>query len=224
MESVNPLPDRRTYRSPVREERARETRYRILEAAGRLFVANGYSATTIAQVAVEAGVAVDTVYATVGPKPALFRLLLETAISGLDDAVPAEQREYVRRIRAATTATEKLELYAEAVRLIAERMAPLHLVLRDAASRVPELARMREEIATRRASNMRLFARYLAATGELRPGLSIGEIADVVWAMNSAELYALLVSERGWSPDRFQRWLTETWCCLFLASPGAELG
>ena len=218
-EVVNPSPDRRAYRSVLRAERARQTRQRILEVARRSFVAGGYAATTVAQIAGEAGVAVDTVYATVGPKPVLFRLLLETSLSGTDDAVPAEQREYVQRVRAARSARGKLELYAEAVRDIGERLAPLHLVLRDAAAHAPELARIHQEISDRRARNMRLLARDLAGTGDLRPGLSIDEVADVIWTMNSPELYTLLVGERGWSADRFQHWLLDTWCRLFLASP-----
>jgi AcrR family transcriptional regulator len=187
-----------------------------LEAARRLFARQGYAATTIAQIAAEAGVAVDTVYAAVGAKPVLFRRLLETAISGTDEPVPAEEREYVRRIKAAPTARKKIETYAAAVRAISERMGPLHLILRDAASHAPELARIHDEIAARRARNMRLFARDLMATGELRPDLTVEEIADVVWSMNSAEFYFLLVHERRWPPQRFERWLADTWCRLFL--------
>ena len=159
----------------------------------------------------------DTVYASVGAKPVLFRLLLETAISGIDDAVPAEERDYVRQIRAAPTAREKMATYAKAVRAIAERMAPLHLILRDAAPHAPDLARIRDEISARRAANMRRFAADLMSTGELRPGLSVDEIADVVWSMNSPEFYSLLVTERGWSPEQFERWLADAWERLFIA-------
>ena len=105
----------RTYRSSVREEQARRTRLAILDAARLLFTEQGYAATTIAQIAAGAGVAVDTVYAAVGAKPVLARLLMETAISGTDQAVPAEQRDYVQRVRAAATAREKIHIYATAV-------------------------------------------------------------------------------------------------------------
>lgn len=212
----------RSYRSPLRAERARRTRRAILDTARELFAAQGYEGTTIAAIADTAGVAVDTVYATVGTKPVLFRLLLETALSGGDQAVPAEERDYVVRIRAAPSAREKIALYAEAAGDIAGRMAPLHLVLRSAAASSPELAAMRDEIAQRRARNMRLFAEDLAATGELRPGLSLDEVADVVWSTSSAEFYALLVRERGWPPERFEHWLTDTWCRLFLAREGRD--
>ncbi len=209
----------RTYRSPLRDEQARQTRTGILSAARMLFTKQGYAATTVAQIAAEAGVAVDTVYAAVGAKSVIFRLLLESALSGTDQAVPAEERDYVRLMRAQTRAREKLETYAAAVRAIAERMGPLHLVLRDAAAQVPELAGMREEIASRRAKNMRLLAKELIATGDLRPDLDVEEIADVVWSMNSAEFYYLLVHERGWAPAKFEQWLVNTWSRLFLAEP-----
>lgn len=207
----------RGYRSPLRAEQARRTRQEILAAARELFGAQGYAATTVAQIAVAAGVAVDTVYAAVGRKPALFRLLLETAISGVDEPVPAEEREYVRRIQEAAGARQKIEIYAAAVGAISGRMAPLHLVLRDAAGHAPDLARIRDEIAERRAANMRLFAQDLMATGELRPELDAGEVADIIWSMNSAEFYFLLVHERAWPPQRFEQWLADAWCRLFLS-------
>ena len=211
----------RTYRSSVREEQARRTRQAILDAARRLFAEQGYAATTIAQVAKAAGVAVDTVYASVGAKPVLMRLLMETAISGTDQVVPAQQRDYVRQVRAAATAREKIRIYASAVTAANTRLAPLHLVLRGAAAQDAELARIRDEISERRAANMRLFAQDLASTGELRPGLDTDEVADVVWSMNSAEYFTLLVRERGWDTSRFAAWLSDAWIRLFLASPEA---
>jgi AcrR family transcriptional regulator len=206
----------RAYRSSVREEQARRTRRAILDAARLLFTEQGYAATTIAQIAARADVAVDTVYAAAGTKAVLTRLLMETAISGTDQAVPPEERDYVRRIRAAATAREKIRIYAFAVTEVNSRLAPLHLVLRDAAAQAPELGELWTEIATRRAGNMRLFAQDLAATGELRPGLDVDEVADVVWSLNSGEYYTLLVRERGWPPARLAAWLADAWSRLFL--------
>ncbi len=210
----------RRYSSPLRDEQARRTRPAILDAARRLFCERGYAATPVADIAAAAGVAVDTVYAAAGPKPVLFRLLLETSISGTDEIIPAEAREYVQQIRAHPRARQKLETYAAAVGAISERLGPLHRVLREAAGQVPELAQLRDAIDRRRANNMRLFAEDLVATGDLRPGLDVDEIADVVWSMNAPEFHHLLVHERGWSREQFQRWLGESWCRLFLADAG----
>jgi AcrR family transcriptional regulator len=208
----------RQYQSQVRRDRAQQTRRDILGAARQLFPARGYAATTVAQIAATAGVNPDTVYASVGAKPVLFGLLLETAISGADEAVPAEEREYVRRIQAATSAGERIDLYAGAVCAILGRLSPLMLVLRDAAGQVPELATLRETISHRRAANMLRYAQDLASTGELRPGLDQREVADTIWATSSAELYQLFIGDRGWTPQRYERWLAATWRRLFLPS------
>ncbi len=80
---------RRPYRSPAREAAALATRQAILEAGRRLLVERGYGGMTMERVASEAGVALDTVYAAIGPKPTLVRLLVEAAISGTNQAVPA---------------------------------------------------------------------------------------------------------------------------------------
>ncbi len=212
--SVNPAP--RRYHAQRRQQAANRTRLAILQAATRLFTERGYTATTMADVAGAAGVALDTIYAAVGRKPTLFRVLVESAISGTDEPVPAEQREYVNAIRSEPDAGRKLELYANAMRAIHERLAPLLRVLHAVAPADPELAAMWTEITARRAQNMRLFAADLASTNSLRDSLSIDETADVIWATNSPEFYVLLVQERGWDPDRYAAWLADAWRRLLL--------
>jgi AcrR family transcriptional regulator len=214
----------RPYHSARRCEQASRTRRAILDAASRLFVQRGYAATTMAAVAEAAGVALDTVYAAVGPKPVLFRLLLEAAISGIEQPVPALERGYVQAIRAEPDAARKLVIYAGAVRQIQQRLAPLVQVLQQAAGADPQLGALWREIATRRATNMRQLAAELAATGALRPDLAVQEAADVLWATNSPELYLLLVDQRGWDPDRYQRWLADAWQRLLLQPRGRTGG
>jgi hypothetical protein len=146
-------------------------------------------------IADRAGVALDTVYAAAGRKPDLARLLIETAISGTDQAIPAEQRDYVRAIQAAPDARTKIAIYAAAITAIAPRMA-LVLAITQQAPDEPELAQLWHQIAERRAANMRLFVADLATVAPLR--LDVDEAADIVWATNAAELYQLLVGQRGW--------------------------
>ena len=206
----------RRYNSPRRAEQAAATRGDILKAARELFVSRGYAATTIAEVARSAQVAVDTVYATVGRKPALLREVLETAISGTDQAVPASDRDYVARIRSADTAGEKLTLYANAIVQIQSRLAPVYLAIRDAAATDPDSAALWAEINGRRAANMRNLAADLRATGELRPDLSDDDVADIIWSMNGAEYWVLMVGDRGWSHQRFGEFLADAWARLLL--------
>jgi len=208
----------RPYHAPRRREAANRTRRTILDAATHLFAERGYGAVTMAMIAEAAGVALDTVYAAVGPKPVLFRLLIERAISGEDQPVAAEEREYVRAIHAESDAARKLAIYAGAIRHIQARLAPLFRALQAAASAEPELAALWAEIGERRAGNMRLLASELAETGDLREGVSVEEAADVIWSMNASEFYVLLVQQRGWAPERYERWLADAWRRLLLRS------
>ena len=167
-------------------------------------------------IAQAAGIALDTVYASVGKKPALFALLVEGAISGADIAIPAEERDYVQAIRVEADAVRKLAIYASALRRIQERLAPLFRVLQEAATTDEGLRELWNGIAERRARNMRFLAKDLAETGRLRGDLSIDTVADVLWTMNSPEYYLLLVEERGWQPEEFEVWLKDAWCRLLL--------
>jgi AcrR family transcriptional regulator len=210
--------EKREYDASSRKEAAQLTRQTIIEVARRVFLEKGYAAATMPAIAQAAGVALDTVYATVGKKPALFRLLIEMAISGSAGAVAPEEREYVRAIRAETDAAKKLRIYATAVRSIQEELAPLFRVLQGAASLDPELAELWQNISQRRAKNMRLLAADLAATGRLRRQLSVEKAADIIWSMNSPEFYLLLVEQRGWSSKEFEEWLGDAWIRLLLES------
>ncbi len=219
MEVLVPVPKKvksRSYDNALRQAQSAETRRRILDIAQELIVERGYRATTVAEVARRAGVHVDTVYELVGRKPVLLRELIEQAISGTSGAVAAEEREYVKAVRAEPDPARKLAIYARAVREIQGRMAPLYLALRDASATEPEAEQVWRQISDRRAANMRKLAQELDAAGGLRPGVSVEEAADVIWATNSSEFYVLLTVERGWSPGDYEDWLAEAWCRLLL--------
>ncbi|MEO8828043.1 helix-turn-helix domain-containing protein [Lapillicoccus sp.] len=216
-EGVKATPARpRRYHSPRRAAQALQTRHAILDAARRLFVTKGYAATTVADIAAQAEVSVDTLYSSVGRKPALLRELVETSISGGDQAIPAEQRDYVQRISAASAARDKLAIYARAITAIQQRMAPVFLALRDAAVTDPDCAALWQDISQRRAANMVRFAADLRATDEVRPDLTDRQVADIIWSMNAAEYWVLLVEERSWTPEQFTDWVTEAWTRLLL--------
>lgn len=206
----------RRYDATRRQAAAAQTRQRILDAASDLFRAGGYARTTVAAIAQRAQVAPDTVYATVGPKPMLFRELIELALSGSDRRVAGRDRDYAVRMRAEPDAAAKLAIYARAVADLQARLAPLFLVLREAAGADAALAALWREITARRARNMRHLAADLVATGAIRADLTLDEVADIIWTMNSSEYYALLVLDRGWEPTRFARWLHDAWCRLLL--------
>jgi AcrR family transcriptional regulator len=213
--TLMPGPVKRRYDATGRRQAAARTRTAILDAARQLFTERGYAATPMTAIAGRAGVALDTVYAAAGRKPELARLLIETAISGSSQAVPAEQRNYVQAIQAAPDADTKIAIYASAMREIAGRLAPVLAIVQQAAPAEPQLAALWSQIAERRAANMHLFAADLAAVASLR--VEVAEAADIIWATNAPELYQLLVGQRGWSPERYERFLADTWRRLLLA-------
>ena len=206
----------RPYDNSARSAASQARRSAVLAAARSLFLGRGYVRTTMSAVAKESDVAVDTVYELVGRKPDLFRLLIETAISGQGQAVPADERDYVQRIQAEPSAAGKLRIYAQALPAIHARLAPLVTALQAAASAEPELGDLWRDIAERRATNMHRLAAELHAAGGL--AVPVDEAADIIWATNSPEVYTLLVIQRGWTPERYGTWLSETWERLLLDS------
>ena len=218
---TDPVKPRR-YDNSARRSHSDETRQRILGAARQAMVDRGYQATNVADIAAAVGVHIDTVYRLIGPKPVLLRELIERAISGRDAAVVAEERDYVKAIRAEADPARKLAIYAAAMYEIQGRLAPLLLALRDAATTEPEARQVWQEISDRRAANMRRLTVDLATAGGLRPGLSLEHAADIIWVTNSAEVYLLLTRERGWPPERYRQWLEETWCRLLLPEPSLQ--
>lgn len=208
---------KRGYQSEQRRAQSEATRQRILVTAQALVVERGYRGTTIAELARRADVHVDTIYELVGRKPLILRELIERAISGTDQPLDPFERDYVQEIAAEPDAGRKLDLYAAAMRRILSQLAPLFLALRDASATDPEAAQVWSQISDRRATNMRLLAADLLATGQLRGGLSMDEVADTIWATNSPDLHRLLVQDRGWSPEHYQEWLADSWRRLFLS-------
>ena len=207
---------KRRYDAGGRQAKSAETRQRIIDAARTLMLERGYRSTSVAAIASEADVNVDTLYALVGRKPAILREIIEQSISGVDHAVPAEARGYVAAVRAEPDGARKLSIYASAVRHIQARLAPIARVVREAAPSEPSVAALWHEIGERRAANMRSFVRDVAAATPLREGLSVERAADIVWTLNSTDVYLLFTADRGWTPDDFEQWLGDTWRRLLL--------
>jgi AcrR family transcriptional regulator len=205
----------RRYRSAVRAEQAAATRRAVLAAARDLFAERGWEATSVADVARAAGVSVDTVYTSVGRKAELLLAVVDMVLGGANEPVPAEERDYVRAVRAAPTAAEKIGLYAAALGRLMPAVAPLVEALRRAGETDPECRGVWQRLVDRRAANMRLFIADIRAAGGVRADLRPSELADVVWAMNSPE-YFLLLRSRGWSAWRYARHLDDAWRRLLL--------
>lgn len=202
---VNP----RRYDATRRRAAAEDTRRAVLQAARELFATQGYAATSVAAVAAAAGVAVDTVYSSVGRKPQVLLAVHDLEL-GEGDAVPAEERSYVAAVRAASTARAKIRTYADALGRLLPRTVPLLEALRTAAVDDVDCRRTWDALQERRAANMLLFAADLRATGELRDDLTDEEAARLVWTMNGPD-YFTLVTSRGVSPQGYADLVADVW-------------
>ena len=216
---VKSTPTRRRYDATRRQAAALETRRAIATAARELFLERGYTATTMAAIASAARVSHETVYATLGPKPAVFRHLIETALSGADEPIPPLEREYARQVLSEQDPGRVIDIYARAMRLTQERLASLFDVLNHAATTAPELAAYLKELIERRALYTRMIADHLAEIGSLREDVPVQTAADVLFALNSSEFFLLLARDRDWPPDHFERWLADAWKRLLLPAP-----
>ena len=116
---------RRPYSSQLRDEQARNTRRRILDAARELLLANGYTATTIEQIAATAAVSVQTVYNAVGNKAVIAGAVYDATLVGHDHPVVITERPTFREGLAERSARRCLARYAQFGREHAERVAPL---------------------------------------------------------------------------------------------------
>lgn len=206
--SVKP---RRRYESPRRREQAAATRLVILEAAERLFANHGYVGTSVAEIAEEAQVALKTVYAVFGTKAEVLRALWNLRMRGDEEPVPMPERTGYREIVDEPDPQRRLALVARNTRILRERTAHLTEVIRQAAPADEQTAALWERF---QRELYELGVRGIVETLE-RDGVLAADAttaADIGWALTHPDLYFLLVGQRGWSPEAYERWLAETLC------------
>ncbi|MEV6824189.1 helix-turn-helix domain-containing protein [Amycolatopsis sp. NPDC051102] len=206
---------KRPYDSSRRQAQANENRRRILAAAQDLFVTRGYGRTTITDIAAEAGVAPETVYAAFKNKPALLHRAWDVAVGGDDQDVPVLERPELRALFAEPDLRARLTGLAVFNTAAMRRTARLHLAVRGAAASDPAAAAMLAEIDRQRLESMAEHARAAVATGQL--GVSEEECRDVLWSTTDGTLWHRLVEQRGWSDERYAAWLGRLWVASLVA-------
>jgi AcrR family transcriptional regulator len=200
-------PDRRPYDSPLRRGQAAATRATIIAAATRLFIEHGYGATSIEDIAREAGVSRATVFTAVGSKSALLKTAYDVALVGDDEPVPMPQRPWAQGVRRATTVPDMLETYADLVVLVSGRIGAITEAIRGAAAADPDARDVLAKIEEERLVGARNIVAMAGERGGIRPGLDAAVAADRVWILNDPGLYVRLVERRGWAPAIFRDWL-----------------
>ena len=190
-----------------REQRARQTRQRIVEAALRLFLERGYVATTVEAIAREAGVAAATVYQAFGTKPAILARTLDVAVAG--DAAPMAllDRDWVRRARAEPDAHRRLAMVIENASAVAARTAPVKEVIRDAAGVDPAAGALVRQDHERRYVTQQGLVHLVISGADLRPGINRASAVATFFALVNSDTYRLLVGHLGWPVEDWRAWL-----------------
>ena len=211
MVTPNEQPVKRGYESPARAAQARETRRRIVAAAGSLFVERGYGGTTVDDIAGAAGVSRKTVFASVGSKLEALKLACDWAIVGDDEPVPLLDRP---QTKGDGDARQVLAGFAALVNDIGARFAPLAHVVDSAAGTDEGLRELAQTGTQQRLTGTRVLAGVLQRTGQLRvpPDVAV----DILWLHNDPAMYYKLVIERGWSRKHHREWLHENLCAQLL--------
>lgn len=190
-----------------RAARTRATRRRIVEAAGDLFVADGYAATTLERIATRAEVAVQTVYFHFGNKRTLLKEAVDLAVVGDDAPVGILGRPWLEEARAEREPRRVIELWTAYGRGIVTRIGPIMRVVRDAAVVDADMAAQWTANMSETATAFGVLAGQLEELSALR--VPVEEAVDVLCALSGLEMY-LVLADRGWSPDRWERFVVES--------------
>jgi AcrR family transcriptional regulator len=203
----SPVKRRRRYDAKSRRARALRNQVAIVDAAQRLFLRDGFQATTMPAVAAEAGVSQETIYKTFGSKTGLVRAIRERGLAG-EGPVHAERRSNALQ-KQERDPRRVIEAWGQLTTEVAPKVMPILLLVATGAATDAEMARLRQELDLARLTRMRRNARTLARAGHLRAGLRQSQAADLLWACSSPELYDLLVRRRGWALTRYARFIVD---------------
>jgi AcrR family transcriptional regulator len=202
-ERVNP---RRKYDSSGRQRLAAQNRQAMVEAAQRLFTAQGYVATTMDAVAAEAGVSLKSVYLAYASKSGLLRAAWDLALKGDVDDAPVAERPWYLAVLEEPDPVRQLDLVARASRDVKERLGGMFRAIRDAATVDEDARDLWRLIQSDFWDNQRAIVRSLQSHGGLRKGLTADRAADVLWTLNHPDTWLLLHDERGWTGAEWERW------------------
>jgi AcrR family transcriptional regulator len=202
-------PRRRPYDARRRREAAEASRKEVLAQSRRLFLEGGYGRTTIASIARAAGVSQESVYKGFGGKPGLVRAIYEQSLLGAGGPAAEERSDHAQV--SVTAAGELMDQLGRLAAEVSPLAAPVFLLIRDAAaSGDQEMASLLRDVDDARYRRMLHNARQVLGRGFLRTDITEEEVADVMFTCTSAELFENLVLKRGWSNERFGRFIART--------------
>jgi AcrR family transcriptional regulator len=201
---------KRRYHSPQRLLQAEDTRRKVLDASRRLFAAHGYAATTLPNIAREAGVSQPTITAVFGTKAQLLSHMIQLAVRGDAESLPLTERSWWQAMLSEPDPRRQLALHAANARRIHERSADIAEIVRGAATADPEIASILRELAEGRLRDAQMVAQSLDEKKALAGTVGRERAADLLWSLCSHDLYRMLVNERHWSSEQYEQWLASS--------------
>jgi AcrR family transcriptional regulator len=202
---------KRPYDARRRRERAEEergaTRRRVVDAARHLFLTRGYVATTMADIASGAGVALQSVYKAGQSKADLLHFVADVAVAGDDRDVMLLDRPSYAAIATETDPERQVELIAGMISETMERLAPVWVAYREAAAVDPKAA---TNLVSAHQRRHQTFTGMIHMLPEQRLRRSHAESTDTAWAIGSIDVFLLLRTVRGWDKIEYSEWLTRT--------------
>lgn len=200
---------KRPYDATGRRQQARARRQAVVRAAGELFEREGYRATTIAAIAAHAGVSAESVYKGFGTKAALAKAVFDVVVAGDDEPVPVAARADAQAVLDETNVRRKITLFADGLAQRQARSAGVQILIRDGRHVDDALAPVWAKLNDEGLTGMTMFGRHLLGTGQLREGLSLEDVRDLLWNYLAIDNYERLVLVQGWPMARYSRWLAE---------------
>ena len=195
---------KRTYSSALRTQAAEDTQRRILEAARSLFGRLGIDPVTIAAIGKKAGVAGSTVYAIYGSKDGILRALMEQSLFG------SQFQSAQELLRGEDDPVKLIAMTPRVSRAIYESEASNLGLIRHVSGFSPALRKMEQEFERIRYDAQEARVRLLFKARKARRGLTEPEARRILWMYTSRDVYRMLVTESGWTPDRYEAWLSTT--------------
>jgi AcrR family transcriptional regulator len=213
--TVKNEPATRPYRSSLREDQAKETRRRVRTAAEELFLADGYAATSMDDIAKAAGVSRQTVFSAFGSKAKLLKDVIDVRLAGDDEPLSISERPAGRAVLEATDPVEAIRLHAALVAVTMERTAPMWSIIAGVADADDEFAQLMAFYEEGRLHGIGAIVDVVAGLGALRKGRSRPKAKEAVWMLTSPATAAAALS-RGWTLAELERWYVDCLTALLL--------
>ncbi|CRX37559.1 TetR/AcrR family transcriptional regulator [Estrella lausannensis] len=195
---------KRAYDSTSRKAAAELTKGRIIDAAKSLFGKKGFEKVTIEEIAEVAGVSAPTVYSVYLSKKGVL-------LAVLDDALAAERYDelYWKSIHG-DSPEKRLMTNTRLARVLYDAEKERLSLLHGSSAIDPVFKDLEKEMEERRYRRQEEVVKALFEGGYLKDRLTLADARDILWVFTGRDIYRMLVVERGWTSDQYEKWIGES--------------